>query len=67
MTVFHLLEHRRRDRQALCAWLAECPLAQREAVRQLMQAEPQAFVPRILQSLVDDGVVQLQGADVVMA
>jgi hypothetical protein len=32
-----------------------------------MQAEPQAFVPRILQSLVDDGVVQLQGADVVMA
>ncbi len=67
MMVFHLLEHRRRDRQALCAWLAECPLAQREAVRQLMQAEPQAFVPRILQSLVDDGVVQLQGADVVMA
>lgn len=67
MMVFHLLEHRRRDREALCAWMADCPLAQREAVRQLMQAPPQAFVPRILQSLVDDGVVQLQGDEVVMA
>jgi glyoxylase-like metal-dependent hydrolase (beta-lactamase superfamily II) len=67
MMVFHLLEHRRRDREALCAWLADCPLAQREVVRHLMQAEPQDFVPRILQSLVDDGVVQLQGAEVVLA
>ncbi|MBM3390036.1 MAG: MBL fold metallo-hydrolase [Betaproteobacteria bacterium] len=67
MMVFHLLEHRRRDRDALCAWMADCPLAQREAVRHLMQAQPQTFAPRILQSLVDDGVVKLQGADVVMA
>lgn len=67
LMVFHLLEHRRRDRQALCAWMAEGPLAQREAVCRLMQEEPQVFVPRILQSLVDDGVVQLQGQEVVLA
>ncbi len=66
MMVFHLLEHRRRNRQALCDWMALCPLAQRPVVGRLMQAEPQAFAPAILQSLVDDGVVQLEGHEVVL-
>lgn len=67
LMVFHLMEHRGRRAQDLCRWMVESPLAQREAVRRLMQEEPEAFVPKILQSLVDDGVVRANDTEVVLA
>jgi hypothetical protein len=64
LMVFHLMEHRGRPEQAVCAWMAESPMAQRAAVRRLLQEDPLPLAQRILQSLVDDGVVRRMGEQV---
>jgi glyoxylase-like metal-dependent hydrolase (beta-lactamase superfamily II) len=64
LMVFHLMEHRSRPEQAVCAWMAESPMAHRTAVQRLLQDEPLPMARKILQSLVDDGVVQRTGDQV---
>ena len=67
LMMFHLLEHRSRPTDALCSWMAESPMAQRPAVKSLMQLEPLPLARVILQSLIDDGIVQAQGDRVALA
>ena len=66
LMVFHLMEHRSRPEQAVCEWMADSPMAHRATVQRLLQDEPLSMAHKILQSLVDDGVVQRTGAQVAL-
>ena len=64
LMVFHLMEHRCRPVSAVCRWMADSPMAQRPAVHRLLQEAPLPLARRILDSLVDDGIVRVQGEQV---
>jgi glyoxylase-like metal-dependent hydrolase (beta-lactamase superfamily II) len=64
LMVFHLMEHRRRHFDDLCAWMANSPMAHRAAVRRWIGAVPEELAALIVQSLIDDGVVHREGAEV---
>jgi hypothetical protein len=56
--MFHMLEHQRRDRAALEAWLVATPIFGLSARQGVADASPVAWARALVGRLVDDGLLR---------